>query len=612
MKTAMKKLFSLMLVAVLLIGAMPFQAFADEIPNTFVQVYIDGAWAKEVEIEEGHYTAESLAAVCNVGPYDSVIVRNYTINKDSHVGDPAEWIGKNYNVQLHVDSAAAPVCDNCGEAHATTDCDKDYCSICNVWGNHDDAAHCGTCGQLGHAAADHCTECDKVECICCDTCNKYPCVCKASVEILVKVDNVDGYTNEGTFQMGAGAKSANAIYSAAGYNKNTVLSYCVTDVNGGNKAVFDETIELTAGGSYILWLEVAPASTTPEPTPAVCEECGAELLNGMCTGCYLDEGDCNCNETTEPESQKGKVKLVLDFNYKGAKDTVMYVERNAKLNSVIAGIPAPTRDGHLFSHWTLDAEGKRPIGRDDLIGKQGVTIYAQWDDNLAQWDDNLAIGGDLTVRVNLNYDRKMADSLKNIVKGTKMGSVLDYVNTPYRWGYKFVGWYWDAKGRNDVEWHDEVLKDCEIFAKWERVHNETMLKIYINGDTHNVAKIVDLHDYAKDGWISKDEVKAVVKQYYTAKDSDGLTFYGLFDAENWKSFVRNKNHGGEKHIEVNAGSDTTVYVMVHNAKAYSSSSSTADASNPKTGDMIMTPVIVLGASAACLAALFYLNKKRAV
>jgi len=175
-----------------------------------------------------------------------------------------------------------------------------------------------------------------------------------------------------------------------------------------------------------------------------------------------------------------------------------------------------------------------------------------------------------------------------------------------------VGWYWDAKGRNDVEWHDEILKDCEIYAKWERFSNETMLKIYINGDTNNVAKIVDLHEYAKDGWISKDEVKAVVKKYYTAKDSDGLTFYGLFDAENWKSFVRNKNHDGSKHIEVNQGYDTTVYVMVHNAKTYATSSSTADATNPKTGDTIGMAITMMAVSAAALAAVYVTSKKRAV
>lgn len=43
MKTTMKKIFSLMLVAVMLIGVLPFQASADEFPIT-VHVYVDGNW----------------------------------------------------------------------------------------------------------------------------------------------------------------------------------------------------------------------------------------------------------------------------------------------------------------------------------------------------------------------------------------------------------------------------------------------------------------------------------------------------------------------------------------------------------------------------------------
>jgi len=212
--------------------------------------------------------------------------------------------------------------------------------------------------------------------------------------------------------------------------------------------------------------------------------------------------------------------------------------------------------------------------------------------------------------VNLNYDRKMGETIKGVAKGTKMADVLNYVNDPYRWGYKFAGWYWDANCKNDVEWNDKVLDNCTIYAKWEHVQHETMLKIYINGDTKSAAKIVDLHAYAKDGKISMNEVKEVVAKYYTAKDSDGLSYYGLFDSDNWNSYVRNHKHNGAKSIDVKWDSDTTVYVMVHNAKVRTSA--TADSTNPKTGDMIMMPAMVLGLSASALAVLFYLNKKRAV
>jgi LPXTG-motif cell wall-anchored protein len=244
----------------------------------------------------------------------------------------------------------------------------------------------------------------------------------------------------------------------------------------------------------------------------------------------------------------------------------------------------------------------------ERVTAEGVVIYAQW-------DDDLAIGGKITIKVNLNYDRKMADPVTNITKGTRMGDVLDYVSVPTRWNHKFVGWYWDRHCTDPVEAGDKVYRNDEIFAKWEKrkTNNEIMLKIYVNGDTKSVAKIVDMYDYAKDGEISMSEVKEAVKKYYSAKNSDGLSFIGLFEADDWSDFVRNHKHNrGSNHINVNRHGDTTIYVMVLNAKhGASNSSATPDSSNPKTGDMIMTPAIVLGASASCLAVLFYLNKKRA-
>ena len=54
----------------------------------------------------------------------------------------------------------------------------------------------------------------------------------------------------------------------------------------------------------------------------------------------------------------------------------------------------------------------------------------------------------------------------------------------------------------------------------------------------------------------------------------------------------------------------TVYinVMIGNAKA--KSSSTADTSNPKTGDTIFVPFMVMGVTATALAAAYVFGKKR--
>ena len=54
----------------------------------------------------------------------------------------------------------------------------------------------------------------------------------------------------------------------------------------------------------------------------------------------------------------------------------------------------------------------------------------------------------------------------------------------------------------------------------------------------------------------------------------------------------------------------TVYinVMIGNAKV--KSTATADASNPKTGDEIFVPIMVMGLTASALAAAYVIGKKR--
>lgn len=116
---------------------------------------------------------------------------------------------------------------------------------------------------------------------------------------------------------------------------------------------------------------------------------------------------------------------------------------------------------------------------------------------------------------------------------------------------------------------------------------------------------------ALDGLVSLEEAKTVVKNYYTAKDSDGISYDGLYIAEgNW---VANYVADTQKYDSIDAGSmrqTGTVYinVMIGNAKA--KTSATADASNPKTGDTIFVPFMVMGVTATALAAAYVFGKKR--
>ena len=62
--------------------------------------------------------------------------------------------------------------------------------------------------------------------------------------------------------------------------------------------------------------------------------------------------------------------------------------------------------------------------------------------------------------------------------------------------------------------------------------------------------------------------------------------------------IKDKLEDGYVHISV----------MLKNAKA--KTSATADSSNPKTGDTIFVPVMVMGLTASALAAAYVIGKKR--
>lgn len=120
---------------------------------------------------------------------------------------------------------------------------------------------------------------------------------------------------------------------------------------------------------------------------------------------------------------------------------------------------------------------------------------------------------------------------------------------------------------------------------------------------------------AIDGTVTMDEVKALVMNHYKAKDSYGISFDGLYLAEGtWVTNYVTDTEKYDKFIDVDQFRQyRTVYinVMIDNATAKSSSSGTADTSNPKTGDSIYAPIAVLGVSATALAAaMFFYNKKR--
>ena len=141
------------------------------------------------------------------------------------------------------------------------------------------------------------------------------------------------------------------------------------------------------------------------------------------------------------------------------------------------------------------------------------------------------------------------------------------------------------------------------------------LHIFKDNKVDDPAKTINITEgIALDGVVTLDEVKTVVKNYYTAKTSDGIKYDGMYLAKgNWVgNFVNDtqKYTTIEDTNEMRKESEVHINVMITNANAKSTTTEKADKTNPKTGDMIFIPVIFMVVSGAAIAGVYFYNKKR--
>ena len=73
MKTVMKKIFSLMLVAVLLVSAVPFAASADEITKSFDLTLADGTYSVDALLAQNCTTTSNNYWVHCHGPQEDYV-----------------------------------------------------------------------------------------------------------------------------------------------------------------------------------------------------------------------------------------------------------------------------------------------------------------------------------------------------------------------------------------------------------------------------------------------------------------------------------------------------------------------------------------------------------
>jgi len=151
------------------------------------------------------------------------------------------------------------------------------------------------------------------------------------------------------------------------------------------------------------------------------------------------------------------------------------------------------------------------------------------------------------------------------------------------------------------------------------------LYIYTNNDTEEFVKRVVYYGAPAEGEFNMNDIDLYeIFPNYTKYDDKGDERYGWFDEVQWDKFCLNKPANEVEKILLGSeeGYEDDIYqfyiMLVDNGNnnnsnnsgnGYNDNSSTRDPSNPSTGDEIYVAVTVMALSAAALV-LFFLNKKR--
>lgn len=186
-------------------------------------------------------------------------------------------------------------------------------------------------------------------------------------------------------------------------------------------------------------------------------------------------------------------------------------------------------------------------------------------------------------------ERGIADNARNIDSYTWDGG---FYNSSFSTSYASTG----LKANGNTNVYVKVNADK---SELEDVY----LYIHKNTTSKDPAQIVSMKGYVGDDYVTLADAKEVAKKNDWRADS-----YKIYSDNDWKQLVAGGNPDGNgEEVRVNDGTNTIVHILLKNGYK---TSGTADNSNYKTGDTIMIAVTALGLSASALVVLYLVNKKK--
>lgn len=552
MKTTMKKVLSMALALVLVMGMLPMAAQATTYPTPECFTAAQGGATST--------TTHTHSATCTIEEHASY--------SDSE--------------QAHVDNNSNNICDLCNAdmtpPHTHTDADGlsgdanghwNYCSSCNTkynvashtattWGS-DDTSHwqiCTACGETFNVAS-HTSN------------NSETCSAKASCTICKR-------------EIGA-VDPTKHVHAGSTLNQGTPEKHYRVCSCGQPFDYENHT-----------W-EAATATT-----PRICSVCGRPDGSALGTATI-------------------SVKLLIGGTAQNAGSFSITAGGNKTANDILNTYLANSTysASNISSSYVVDGSSTQYTGNQSVAITAGST-YVLYVTPVNSTNNTQSNTNGIYVSFVPNYNTY---TYATYVAGPLDSGVKLYTDIRHnitRTGYTLEGWYYDAALTQRVPNDAVITSSATFYAKWTQIapYNVSVV-IYTNGNKQTPTVTLDLYEWAQDGVITlADLQQAVVKHGIKANNNAGLSVYGPFTPNQWTSYVSHDYfRNSTERVSVNAGEATVLYAMVHNVKITKGTvdpyGTIADKSNPKTGDMIYAPMMVLGLSASALAVLFYLNKKRA-
>lgn len=352
-------------------------------------------------------------------------------------------------------------------------------------------------------------------------------------------------------------------------------------------------------------------------------------------GWFKDDGTQVANDSIVTDLSKLTAKwngnkYNVEFrNYEGtAAYTIDPVEANSVLKTAYNNFPttaqideyfaAPAEDGWTIDGWEVSFDNEKTwntftAGSTKIAGnaiirplyKKSITLYACDSGNTTR---------KLTVTLNKRYP------------------TLPHPGT--RDGYAFLGWYTDAEcggteisskaNLSNVAKHPYVEYDVgALYAGWDQAKT-VYLYIHTGGNTKEHTKLVRYYDVPATGFSLTDINLGDIFPNYGKYDDSVDEKYGWYDNAQWKNYCLNKHVNDTTEYVTAEYLDTDdvheFYIMLidngananagsANGTGYNDNKTTVDKSNPSTGDDIFVAVTVMAVS-ACALLLFFMNKKR--